>query len=305
MDPQHRLLLETTYRALENGEPSIVISALQASTNMYSAGISMDKASGSKTSVHTGCFTDDYKMIITKDPEVLPAHTGTGVTNAMLAARISWFFNLKGTCLNIDTACSSSMMALHSACQGLLNRDSNMVRWSESQLPPRANHIFQALVGGSNLASGLDCCLPLSNLHFLSHDSRCFSFDDRANGYGRGEGIGMVVLKRLSDALEEGDTVRAVVRSTASNQDGRTPGITQPSEAAQELLIRETYEKAKLDMGETGYVEAHGTGTAVSAPLSIARRSVLNLVQLGDPLEAHAIGEAFRGTHNGRGPIYM
>ena len=101
-------------------------------------------------------------------------------------------------------------------------------------------------------------------MNFISPDSRCFSFDNRANGYGRGEGVGVLVLKRLGDALNDGDTIRAVVRATGSNQDGRTPGITQPSRDAQERLIKETYQKAKLDMQTTRYVEAHGTGTAVS-----------------------------------------
>ena len=100
-------------------------------------------------------------------------------------------------------------------------------------------------------------------MNFISHDSRCFSFDDRANGFGRGEGVGVLVLKRLTDALSDGDTIRAVVRSTGSSQDGRTPGITQPSRDAQERLIRGTYEKAGLDMQMTRYVEAHGTGTMV------------------------------------------
>ena len=101
-------------------------------------------------------------------------------------------------------------------------------------------------------------------MNFLSHDSRCFSFDERANGYGRGEGTAVLVLKRVTDAIKDGDTIRAVIRSTGSNQDGRTPGITQPNKNAQELLIRETYEKAGLDMHTTQYVEAHGTGTPVS-----------------------------------------
>ena len=105
--------------------------------------------------------------------------------------------------------------------------------------------------------------MPLSNMNFISHDSRSFSFDERANGYGRGEGLGVIVLKRLTDALANGDTIRAVVRSTASNQDGHTPGITQPSTQAQENLIKETYVKSGLDMSKTRYVEAHGTGTAV------------------------------------------
>ena len=111
---------------------------------------------------------------------------------------------------------------------------------------------------------GLDMSLILSNMNFLSHDSRSFSFDHRANGYGRGEGFGAVIIKRLSDALRDGDTIRAVVRSSGSNQDGHTPGITQPSGEAQLRLIKETYKKAGLEMGPTGYVEAHGTGTAVS-----------------------------------------
>lgn len=131
------------------------------------------------------------------------------------------------------------------------------------------NQCLKALVGGANIILGLEMSLPLSNMNFLSHDSRCFSFDHRANGYGRGEGFGVVVIKRLSDAIQDGDTIRAVVRSTGSNQDGRTPGITQPSMEAQLSLVRRTYAKAGLDMGPTRYVEAHGTGTRVSYPFLI------------------------------------
>ena len=120
------------------------------------------------------------------------------------------------------------------------------------------------MVGGANIALALDMSLPLSNMNFLSQDSRCFSFDDRANGYGRGEGFGVVLLKRLQTALLDGDTIRAVVRATGSNQDGHTPGITQPSAKSQLRLIKETYDKAGLEMEPTRYVEAHGTGTAVS-----------------------------------------
>jgi acyl transferase domain-containing protein len=111
---------------------------------------------------------------------------------------------------------------------------------------------------------GLEVPFSLSLMNFFSNDSRSYSFDHRANGYGRGEGFGVIVMKRLSDALRDGNTIRAVVRATASNQDGRTPGITQPSRDAQERLIRKTYEKAHLDLGWTRYVEAHGTGTPVS-----------------------------------------
>ncbi|KAI4277764.1 MAG: hypothetical protein LQ337_001522 [Flavoplaca oasis] len=125
-------------------------------------------------------------------------------------------------------------------------------------------------------------------MNFLSHDSRCFSFDHRANGYGRGEGFGVVVIKRLSDAIQDGDTIRAVVRSTGSNQDGRTPGITQPSMEAQLSLVRRTYAKAGLDMGPTRYVEAHGTGT-----------------RIGDPVEAEAIGKAFRKYRSQLDPLFI
>ena len=108
--------------------------------------------------------------------------------------------------------------------------------------------------------------MSLSRMGFLSKDSKCFSFDSRANGYGRGEGFGVLIIKRLSDALLANDTIRAVIRATGSNQDGRTPGITQPSQVAQENLIRETYRKAALDMSVTRFVEAHGTGTLVPIP---------------------------------------
>ncbi|KAL8846747.1 MAG: hypothetical protein Q9221_008190 [Calogaya cf. arnoldii] len=253
MDPQQRLLLETAYRALEN------------------AGIPLEKAFGSNTSVHTGSFGDDYKLNLTKDPMTLPMYTATGVAPSMLAARLSWFFNFTGPCVNLDSACSSSMMAFDLACQGLRNRETDM-----------------ALVGGANVVLGLDMSLPLSNMNFVSRNSRCFSFDHRANGYGRGEGFGVVVVKRLSDALPNGDTIRAVVRSTGSNQDGHTPGITQPSTDAQLRLIRRTYEKAGVDMGPTRYVEAHGTGT-----------------RIGDPVEAGAIGTAFREFRTSSDPLFI
>ena len=128
----------------------------------------------------------------------------------------------------------------------------------------------------------------LSNMNMLSPSSRCFSFDHRANGYARGEGFGVLVLKRLSDAIRDGDVIRAVIRSTGSNQDGYTPGITQPNGDSQETLIRETYEKAGLDMDSTRFFEAHGTGTAI-----------------GDPTEANALGAAFRKTRTSEDPLYV
>lgn len=133
-----------------------------------------------------------------------------------------------------------------------------------------------------------DWMLLLSNMSFLSHDSRCFSFDYRANGYVRGEGVGVVVIKRLLDALRDGDTIRAVIRSTGLNQDGRTPGMIQPNQNAQENLIRETYRKTGLDMSCTRYFEAHGTCTAT-----------------GGPIEARALGRTFRGNRSTNDPLLV
>lgn len=130
--------------------------------------------------------------------------------------------------------------------------------------------------------------LSISKMGFGSPDGRSFSFDSRANGYGRGEGMGVVIIKRLSDAIRDGNVIRAVIRSTGSNQDGYTPGVTQPSQEAQARLIRETYQKAGLDFSLTRYIEAHGTGTA-----------------LGDPIEAGAIGSVFRGYRSPDAPLYV
>ncbi len=147
---------------------------------------------------------------------------------------------------------------------------------------------MKSLVAGCNLIFNPDWMLLLSNMSFLSHDSRCFSFDHRGNGYARGEGASVVVIKRLLDAVRDGDTIRAVIRSTGSNQDGRTPGITQPDQSAQESLIRAVYQKAGLDMSCTRYIEAHGAGTAI-----------------GDPIEARAIGRAFREYRTAGDPLYV
>lgn len=128
----------------------------------------------------------------------------------------------------------------------------------------------------------------MSNIGFLSSDGRCKSFDHRADGYARGEGVGVMVIKRLSDAIRDGNTIRAVIRSTGANEDGRTPGITQPSRQAQERLIRETYRRAGLSLAHTRYFEAHGTGTAI-----------------GDPREAQAIGSAFQKYRTPDDPVYV
>ncbi|KAI0553284.1 lovastatin nonaketide synthase [Xylaria curta] len=253
MDPQHRKLLETAYHALED------------------AGIPIEKCAGSDTSVYTGCFTNDYLSILQQDYEAEQKHAAMGIAPSMLANRISWFFDFKGTSMNLDSACSSSLLALHLACQDLRMRDSSM-----------------ALVGGANLVYHPNFMKIMSDFNFLSRDSRCWSFDQRANGYARGEGIAMLVIKRLNDALRDGNTIRAIIRNTGSNQDGNTPGITQPSREAQIRLIESTYRRANIDMGPTRFFEAHATGTPV-----------------GDPIEGNAIGTVFQKYRTADDPLYI
>ncbi|KAI1777435.1 putative polyketide synthase [Hypoxylon cercidicola] len=253
IDPMQRWLLETAYRALEN------------------AGITMEEVSGSSTAVYTGCLSQDYMLQIARDAEFSPTYAALGIGLSMLANRLSWFFNLHGPSVALDSACSSSAIAVDIACQALRNGSCDM-----------------SMVAGCNLLFSPDYFTWLSNLGFLSLDGRCYSFDHRANGYARGEGIGVIILKRLQDAIRDGNTIRAVIRSTRSNEDGRTPGITQPSLQAQETLIKETYLKAGLSMAPTRYFEAHGTGTP-----------------LGDPLETQAMGLAFRHHRTAFDPLYV
>ncbi|KAE8353621.1 hypothetical protein BDV28DRAFT_164846 [Aspergillus coremiiformis] len=230
MDPQQRLILEASYRALEN------------------AGIPVEEASGSKTCVFAGSFSNDYHILQVKDPMTLPKWNATGTSMNMLSNRVSWFFNLQGPSATVDTACSSSLMAVDLVCQSIWSGNSSM-----------------GLAIGSNTILALEMSLSLDNVGLLSKDSRSYSFDQRGNGYARGEGVGVLVIRPLKDAIHDGDTIRAVIRSSASNQDGRTPGIMQPSAAMQEKLIRDTYRKGGLDLATTRYFEAHGTGSVKSS----------------------------------------
>ncbi|RMD42161.1 hypothetical protein DV735_g2940, partial [Chaetothyriales sp. CBS 134920] len=254
MDPMQRILLEVSYETFEN------------------AGLPMDKLIGSKTSVFCGCFTGDYDLLSNHDIFDHAPNAATGTGRAMLSNRVSWFFDLRGSSFTLDTACSSSLYAVHSACQSL--------RLGESK---------QALVTGSNLALYPSMFHSLTNMHFLSPDGICHSFDDRANGYARGEAIGGILLKPLSAALADGDTIRAVIRGSGTNQDGHTPGITMPSPESQADLIRFVYQQAGLKLSDTGYFEAHGTGTA-----------------LGDPMELSAIGATLGAAREpGQVPLYV
>ena len=228
MDPQHRLLLEVAYESLEN------------------AGIPTEQIAGSATSCYVGAFSSEYEDVTMAELSNTLQYTVTGNGLTMMSNRLSWFFNLRGPSMTIDTACSSSLVALDLACQNIRSS---------------SDKSRQALVGGVNLILQPNHMTTMNAVHFLSPDSQCFSFDDRANGYTRGEGVGVLVLKHIDDAIRDNDCIRAVIRATGVNQDGKTPGITLPSSDAQSALIQATYKAAGLDTSETGYFEAHGTGT--------------------------------------------
>ncbi|KAK4160344.1 hypothetical protein QBC43DRAFT_359689 [Cladorrhinum sp. PSN259] len=253
MDPLHRISLEESFRALE------------------SAGLSLQAVAGSRMCVFSGCLSPDYVTICHKDTYAPNPYHASGSAINMLANRVSWWFDLRGPSVTVDTACSSSLVALDLACQSIWAGDASM-----------------GLVCGANMMLTPESQLYLNNLGMLSKDSRSYSFDHRANGYGRGEGVGVVIIQPLDEAIRDGRTIRAVIRSTCSNQDGKTPGITQPSKEAQYRLILDAYAKAGLTLDHTRYFEAHGTGTP-----------------LGDPIEAGAIGQAFRTYRNPQDPLYL
>ncbi|KAJ4859016.1 KR domain-containing protein [Trichoderma breve] len=234
LDPMKRLLLEVSYESIEN------------------AGIQVEDLFNTETGCYVGCMTNDYEMISLHDIYDLGHAAASATSEAMLANRVSWFYGLKGPSLTLDTACSSSLYALHLACQSLKLRETNM-----------------SLVAGVNLIINPNTMHQLSAMHMLSSEGISHTFDSRANGYGRGEGIGCLVVKRLSDALRDGDTIRAVIRNTGVNADGKTVSITQPSPEAQAELIRKTYEEAGLPLASTQYFESHGTGTPVGDPIEM------------------------------------
>ncbi|WEW58678.1 hypothetical protein PRK78_004146 [Emydomyces testavorans] len=234
------------------------------------AGIPLSEAMSSMTSVFVSGFNHDFHQLLNYDPELLAKYKPTGMSNSILANRISWFYDFKAASLTVDTACSSSMVAFHLGCQDLKNKESEM-----------------AVISGVNLLLWPNDLAAMSHHGFLSHDGQCYSFDHRASGYARGEGVGTVILKRLSDALRDGNTIRAVVRGTGVNQDGRTPGITLPNGNAQVALIRDIYNKAGLEPEETPFIESHGTGTAA-----------------GDPIELRAIAQAFKASSR-KAPLYV
>ncbi|KAF2963761.1 hypothetical protein GQX73_g9817 [Xylaria multiplex] len=244
LDPQQRMLLECVYTAFEN------------------AGLTMDAVKGSQTGVYSGAFIWDYRDVLIKDVDVPMIYTGSGTIASTLAGRVSWFYDLQGPALSIDTACSSSMVALHQAIVGLKARDCDM-----------------AVACGTNLILSPEMGLELNALGVLNRDGVSYSFDERASGYGRSEGVGAIVLKRMSDALRDGDS---------ANHDGHSPGLTAPAKESQAELMRKTYAQAGLDPSVTRFFEAHGTGTPV-----------------GDPIEAGAISEMFTPYRSSEEPLYI
>ncbi|MFD9718900.1 acyltransferase domain-containing protein [Streptomyces sp. NPDC059076] len=238
MDPQQRLFLEVAWEALED------------------ASITQSSLMGSDTAVFAGAIWHDYADLACGDPASLSSHSATGRALNMVANRLSYVLGLRGPSVVLDSACSSSLLALHLACQSIVSGESSM-----------------AIAGGVNLLLSPETMVSLSRFGGLSPDGRCKAFDARADGFGRGEGCGVVVLKPLTRALADGDDIWCTIRGTAANNDGLSNGLTAPNPVAQEEVLRTAYHRARVAPDEVHFVETHGTGTA-----------------LGDPIEAMALG---------------
>ncbi|MBZ0294962.1 MAG: type I polyketide synthase [Anaerolineae bacterium] len=241
MDPQQRLLLQVAWESLED------------------AGQTMNGLAGSLTGVFVGVHSHsiDYYLMQTQTLDEIDVYTGTGTSHSVTGGRLSYLLDLQGPNVTLDTACSSSLVAVHLAVQSLRNHECNM-----------------ALAGGVNLMLSPEFTVAASRMHMLAPDGRCKTFDQRADGFVRGEGCGAVVLKRLSDAQADGDRVLAVIRGSAINQDGKSNGLTAPNSLSQASVIRAALANAGVDKTKISYIEAHGTGTS-----------------LGDPIEVEALSE--------------
>lgn len=256
MDPQQRKLLEVVYEALESG------------------GISMDSIAGTRTAVFAASFTADWQQMGFKEPAFRHSLGATGVDPGIISNRISHVFNLNGPSIMCNTACSSSVYALHNACNALRNREAE-----------------GAIVGGVNLIITADQHMNTAKLGVMSPSSTCHTFDASADGYGRADAVGAVYLKRLSDAVKAGDPIRAVIRSSATNSNGKVAGaaIVQPNREGQSAVIAAAYKRGgNLDPRLTGYFECHGTGTAV-----------------GDPLEVEAVSIAMNKNRDPEDPMWI
>jgi phthiocerol/phenolphthiocerol synthesis type-I polyketide synthase A len=254
MDPQHRLLLEVAWEALEN------------------AGITGQAIRGTQTAVFIGATTSDYyfRHCAGARPQDVDPYVTFGNAGNFAAGRLAYLLGVHGPAVLIDTACSSSLVSIHLACQSLRRRESD-----------------QALAAGVNLILSPENSIACSLWGMLAPDGRCKTFDADANGYVRSEGCGVVVLKRLGDALRDGDSVLAVVRGSAVNQDGPSSGQTVPNGPAQQAVLRAALAASRLQPCDIDYVEAHGTGTA-----------------LGDPIELDALNQVF-AERDGPAPLVL
>jgi acyl transferase domain-containing protein/acyl carrier protein len=250
LDPQQRLLLEVSWEALQD------------------AGQVPERLTGSNTGVFVGVTTNDYGRKILGNGELsnIDTYYITGNPLNAIAGRLSYTLGLQGPSLAVDTACSSSLVSIHLACQSLRNRECH-----------------QAIAGGVNLILSPENTVALCQARMMSSDGRCKTFDASANGFVRGEGCGVVVLKRLSDAQADGNRILALIRSSVVNQDGASTGFTAPNITAQESLIQRALKLAQVQPQEIDYIEAHGTGTS-----------------LGDPIEVKALAKIFNPTHKKR-----
>ncbi|KAI1474013.1 polyketide synthase [Daldinia eschscholtzii] len=257
MDPQQRKCLEVVYETIE------------------SSGIPLDKLAGTNTACFMATFTADYQQMQFKEHSFRHSLSATGVDPGILSNRISHVFNLRGPSIVVNTACSSSVYAIHNACNAL-----------------RSKECGAAIVGGSNLVLTVDQHMNTAKLGVLSPTSTCHTFNSYANGYGRAEAIGAVFLKRLSDAIKDGDAIRGVIRSSATNSNGRVEGvgITYAGYGGQRAVITHAYKRCgELDPRLTGYFECHGTGTAV-----------------GDPIEVNALADAMNYNRSpADGPLHI
>lgn len=254
LDPQQRLLLETTWQALEN------------------ANIAPDSLFKTKTGVYIGMVAGDYAhKVLNADARYLDAYYATGNALSVAAGRLSYLLGLTAAGLVVDTACSSSLVALHLACQALQSGECDM-----------------AIVGGVNVMVSPANSIAFSTAQMLSADGRCKTFSDNADGYGRGEGCGVVILKRTQNAISDKDSILAVIRGSAVNQDGASGGLTVPNGVSQQAVIKQALANANLKPEEISYIEAHGTGT-----------------RLGDPIEINALAAVFGQSHSQHAPLLV
>ena len=253
MDPQQRIFLEVAIDAFDH------------------AGLSRERLAASRTGVFVAAYHTDYAQMQYADPEWIDPRTLTGILQSVIPNRLSYWLDLRGPSVTLDSACSSSLVAVHLACQSL--------RWGETDI---------GLAGGVNVMASPELMVPMSKVGFTSIGGRCRTFDASADGFVRGEGCGVVVLKRLSDAVAAGDRILSVIRSSVVNQDGHSTVMAAPNGLAQRALVREALQNARIEPARVGFVEAHGTATP-----------------LGDPIEVEALADTIGAARPDGGVCYL